>query len=91
MPYPSRAAAVFFTTTSALATAETTLTALYMPYRWLPVLLASFAALLALLAGDEWTALRAHQQRPASARHDTYRIATRLTTGHDGARHPGRS
>jgi hypothetical protein len=55
---PNRTTAALFTAAAAVATAETTLTALCMPYRIIPVITGVAAGLLSTVAASEWTALR---------------------------------
>lgn len=55
---PNRTTAALFTAAATIATAETTVTALCMPYRAVPVIAGLLAGVLSILAASEWTALR---------------------------------
>jgi hypothetical protein len=60
---PNRTTATLFTAAATIATAETTLTALCMPYRIIPVITGTAAGLLSILAATEWTALHREATR----------------------------
>jgi hypothetical protein len=55
---PNRTTAALFTAAATIATAETTLSALYLPYRIVPLVAGTCAGLLSISAAREWTALR---------------------------------
>ncbi|MEW2302031.1 hypothetical protein AB0958_18995 [Streptomyces sp. NPDC006655] len=64
MSQPSLPAALFFTTSTLVAIAEMTITALYLPWPRLTITLACAAILLASCAATEWTDLHHHRHTP---------------------------
>jgi hypothetical protein len=59
---PNRITAALFTAAAAVATAETTLSAMYLPYRVVPIVAGTCAGLLSISAALEWTVIANHRR-----------------------------